>query len=208
MQILLVVTHNPGKAREYRALLAPLPVRVCFPPDLGLQIKVSEDGATYVENAMRKARAGVEASGFLSLADDSGLEVDALGGAPGVHSARYAPGSDADRVATLLTHLEGIPWERRTARFRCVIAIATPGGELYFTEGTCEGFIATAPAGSGGFGYDPIFYLPEFGCTMAQLPPEVKNRISHRARAVEAALPILRERIALGRPETGSGHSA
>lgn len=198
-QELLIMTNNPGKQREYRALLASLSVPIRFPSDLGLQIKVAETGTTYVENAALKARAGVQASGLLSLADDSGLEVDVLGGAPGVRSARYVPGSDADRIAALLARLEGIPWEERTARFRCVIAIATPEGELYTTEGTCEGIIATTPAGTGGFGYDPVFYLPEFGCTMAQLPPEVKNRISHRARAVEAALPILRNLLEHGK---------
>ncbi len=192
-QELLVVTDNPGKKREYQALLASLPVPIRFPSDLGYRIDVREDGATYTENATHKARAGVQVSGLLSLADDSGLEVDALGGAPGVRSARYTPGTDADRIAALLVHLDGVPWERRTARFRCVIAIATPEGDLYTAEGTCEGFIATTPAGTGGFGYDPVFYLPEFGCTMAQLPPEVKNRISHRARAVQAALPILQQ---------------
>ena len=191
LQELLIVTDNPGKMREYRALLASLPVQLRFPSELGYPIVVREDGATYAENAARKALAGVQASGLLSLADDSGLEVDALGGEPGVRSARYAPGSDADRIAALLAKLDGVPWEQRTARFRCVIAIATPSGDLYTTEGTCEGVIATAPVGTGGFGYDPVFYLPEFGCTMAQLPPEVKNRISHRARAVAAALPIL-----------------
>lgn len=203
---LLIVTDNPGKKREYRALMAALPVLLRFPSDLGYRIEVQEDRTTYEENAARKARAGVQVSGLLSLADDSGLEVDALGGAPGVRSARYTPGSDADRIAALLAHLDGIPWERRTARFRCVIAIATPEGDLYTAEGTCEGIIATAPAGTGGFGYDPVFYLPEFGCTMAQLPPEVKNRISHRARAVEAALPILQQllerRLSHGLPKT------
>lgn len=204
-QELLIVTDNPGKKREYRALLASLPAQLRFPADLGYLIKVQEDGATYAENAVRKARAGVQVSGLLSLADDSGLEVDALEGAPGVRSARYTPGSDADRIAALLARLEGIPWERRTARFRCVIAIATPDGDLYTTEGTCEGVIATAPAGTGGFGYDPVFYLPEFGCTMAQLPPEVKNRISHRARAVEAALPILQQLLEGHRTTAHSG---
>ncbi|MGQ9717680.1 MAG: RdgB/HAM1 family non-canonical purine NTP pyrophosphatase [Anaerolineae bacterium] len=203
---LLIVTDNPGKKREYLALMAPLPVPIRFPSDLGYRIDVREDGTTYLENAARKARAGVQVSGLLSLADDSGLEVDALEGAPGVRSARYTSGSDADRIAALLARLEGIPWERRTARFRCVIAIATPDGDLYTTEGTCEGVIATAPAGTGGFGYDPVFYLPEFGCTMAQLPLEVKNRISHRARAVEAALPIL-QRLLEGRRTAGSGGS-
>lgn len=194
---LLIVTDNPGKKREYQALMASLPASIRFPSDLGYRIEVQEDGTTYVENAARKARAGVQISGLLSLADDSGLEVDALEGAPGVHSARYTPGSDADRIVALLARLDGIPWKQRTARFRCVIAIAAPGGDLYTTEGTCEGVIATAPAGTGGFGYDPVFYLPDFGCTMAQLPLEVKNRISHRARAVEAALPILQQLLLL-----------
>ncbi|HIP87757.1 MAG TPA: non-canonical purine NTP pyrophosphatase, partial [Anaerolineales bacterium] len=126
------------------------------------------------------------------LADDSGLEVDALNGAPGIRSARYTPGSDEDRIAALLRHLEGVPWERRTARFRCVIAVVPPDGTVHFAEGVCEGIIATEPAGGGGFGYDPVFYLPDLGCTMAQLPPEAKNRISHRARAVQAVMPVLR----------------
>lgn len=188
---LLVATQNPGKMREFRALLASLNVPVLFPPDLGLKVAVEEHGATYAENAALKARSYARVSGRLTLADDSGLEVDALDGAPGLHSARYTPGSDADRVATLLAHLEGVPPERRTARFRCVVAIATPQGDLFTAEGICPGFIATERAGSGGFGYDPVFFLPEFGLTMAQLPPETKNRISHRARAVQAALPFL-----------------
>ncbi|HEC33210.1 MAG TPA: RdgB/HAM1 family non-canonical purine NTP pyrophosphatase [Chloroflexi bacterium] len=201
---LLVGTQNPGKMREYRALLASLPARVLFPADLGLAVEVTESGRTYAENACIKARVYARAIGqghggiapLLVLADDSGLEVDGLDGAPGVRSARYVLGSDTDRLATLLAHLEGVPSERRTARFRCVIAIVAPQDELYTAEGTCEGVIATAPAGDGGFGYDPVFYLPEFGCTMAELPAQVKNRISHRARAVQAALPILRRLLA------------
>ncbi|HEY75589.1 MAG TPA: RdgB/HAM1 family non-canonical purine NTP pyrophosphatase [Thermoflexia bacterium] len=200
---LFVATHNAGKMREYRDLLAPLGVPVLFPPDLGLQVEVVESGATYAENARLKALAhlhalrerGVEA---VVLADDSGLEVDALDGAPGIRSARYTPGSDEDRIAALLRHLEGVPWERRTARFRCVLAVVPPDGALRFFEGICEGIIATEPAGEGGFGYDPVFYLPEQGCTMAQLPPGAKNRISHRARAVQAAMPVLR-RLSLTR---------
>jgi XTP/dITP diphosphohydrolase len=200
---LLVATHNPGKMREFRALLTPLPVQVLFPSDLGLSVETREDGVTYAENARIKALAYARAvererrtAPLAVLADDSGLEVDALGGAPGVRSARYTPGSDADRLATLLTHLEGIPWKRRTARFRCVVAIATPGGDLHMAEGICEGIIAVAPTGESGFGYDPIFYLPEFGCTMAELPAETKNQISHRARAVQAALPLLQKLFA------------
>jgi XTP/dITP diphosphohydrolase len=192
MTTLLIATRNPGKMREFRLLLAPLAIGLCFPPDLGLQVEVAEDGATYADNACQKARAYAQLSGLLTLADDSGLEVDALDGAPGVHSARYRPGSDADRIAALLAHLCDVPWERRTARFRCVVAIATLCGELYTAEGVCEGRIAFEPMGQGGFGYDPIFYLPEHGCTMAQLSEAEKNRISHRARAVAAAIPMLR----------------
>jgi XTP/dITP diphosphohydrolase len=177
--------------REFGELLAHLPVQVAFPPDLGLSLSVDETGSSYAENAALKARAFSAASGLIALGDDSGLEVDALGGAPGIRSARYSLGSDRDRLTTLLAHLEGTPLERRTARFRCVVAICTPGGELYTAEGTCEGTIVTTPVGSGGFGYDPIFYLPQQALTMAQLPPQVKNQVSHRARAVQAATPTL-----------------
>ncbi len=188
---LLIATQNLGKVREFRFLLAPLKARLCFPPELGLQVEVPEDGTTYADNARQKALAYARASGLLTLADDSGLEVDALDGAPGVRSARYAPGHDADRVAALLAQLRDVPWGQRTARFRCVVVIATLVGELYSAEGVCEGLIAFETAGRGGFGYDPAFYLPDYGCTMAQLPQVEKNRISHRARAVEAAVPIL-----------------
>lgn len=169
---------------------------MCFPPELDLQIEVPEDGATFADNARQKAQAYARASNLLTLADDSGLEVDALGGAPGIYSARYASGHDADRVAVLLAQLRGVPWERRTARFRCVVAIVTLTGELYDAEGVCEGLIAFELAGQGGFGYDPVFYLPEYNCTMAELPQGEKNRISHRALAVEAALPTLRRLLA------------
>jgi len=207
---LFIATHNAGKMREYRDLLAPLGVPVLFPPDLDLQVEVVESGATYAENARLKALAhfhalrerGVEA---VVLADDSGLEVDALSGAPGIRSARYTPGSDEDRIAALLRHLEGIPWEQRTARFRCVLAVVPPDGALRFFEGTCEGIIATEPAGEGGFGYDPVFYLPEQGRTMAQLPPGAKNRISHRARAVQAAMPLLADLLVQVHRPAGQG---
>ncbi len=189
---LIVATRNPGKTREFRRLLAPLSAQLCFPAELGLEIHVPEDGVTYAENARRKAMAYVEAFGLLTLADDSGLEVDALNGAPGIHSARYAPGHDENRIAALLKHLQGVPWEKRTARFRCVIAIAASPDELYLTNGTCEGYIAFEPTGQTGFGYDPIFYVPTYDRTMAQVSQQVKNRISHRGQAVEAAVPILR----------------
>ena len=189
---LLVATRNPGKVREYRHLLVPFEASLCFPLDFDIQLKIQEDGSTYLENAHKKALAYSQALGLLTLADDSGLEVDALGGAPGIHSARYIAGTDVDRVDALLTQLLEVPDGERTARFRCVLAVVTPAGQLHGAEGICEGLIARKPTGQGGFGYDPVFYLPEYGCTMAQLPEEEKNRISHRGRAVEAAAPMLR----------------
>ena len=188
---LLVATHNSGKKQEYLELLDSLEARICFPDDLDVHLDVRETGTTYAENAHKKAEAYARASELLTLADDSGLEVDALGGAPGVHSARYVAGSDADRVQALLSALRDVPWEERTARFRCVIVVVTQEGKIYEAEGVCEGRIACEPVGEGGFGYDPIFYVPDYDSTMAQLSRHTKNRISHRARAVQAALPIL-----------------
>ncbi|TET51052.1 MAG: RdgB/HAM1 family non-canonical purine NTP pyrophosphatase [Anaerolineales bacterium] len=193
---LLIATHNAGKLREYQRLLAELPVLLRSPHEVGTSLDVPEDGTTFTENASKKAKAHAEASGLLTLADDSGLEVDALDGAPGIRSARYVRGSDADRVRALLDHLRDVELDQRTARFRCLVAIATPDGRLETVEGTCEGVIAFEPAGHGGFGYDPVFYLPELGCTMAELDAEEKNRISHRARATQAAIPVLRRLIA------------
>jgi len=201
---LLVATENPGKKREYEQLLAPLPLQLCAPQDLGLALALQENGESYVQNARIKAHAYEQASQLPTLADDSGLEVDALDGAPGLHSARYAGGAadDADRYRLLLQKLAGVPWNERTARFRCVLILVLPGGEVYTTEGTCEGIIAFEPEGKLGFGYDPIFYLPEYGQTMAQLPAEAKNRISHRARAVQQMFPILSHMVAES-PMTG-----
>lgn len=193
MSRLLIATNNPGKKREYQQLLGHLKVKLCAPQDLSLSIEIREDASTYAENARLKARRYLRASGLLTLADDSGLEVDALGGEPGPHSARYAgPGAgDAARYGLLLQKLDGVPWEQRTARFRCVLVLAVPNGEAHTAEGTCEGIIALEPQGDQGFGYDPVFYLPQCGRTMAQLPPEVKNCISHRARAAQKMLPVL-----------------
>ena len=195
MMKLLVATNNPGKVREYEVLLKGLPLILTYPAQEGIDIKVEETGRTFAENARLKAAAYARANGLLTLADDSGLEVDALGGEPGTRSARYAGqgASDEDRHRLLLSKLEGVPWERRTARFRCVIAVATPQGEVCTAEGTCEGVIAFEPKGEHGFGYDPVFYMAEHGQTMAELEPEVKNRISHRARAAEGARRILQE---------------
>lgn len=190
---LLVATNNHGKIREYVDLLVGLSAELIFPAELGLNVPVVESGYSFTENAVIKARAYAQACGLLTLADDSGLEVDALGGAPGVRTARYAGqgATDADRYRLLLRNLENVPWKARTARFRCAVAIATPDGQLHTAEGSCEGIIAFAPSGERGFGYDPVFYMPDYGCTMAELDPVVKNRVSHRARAVQAAWPIL-----------------
>ena len=195
MSRILVATNNPGKLIEIQDLLIDLDVELLTPAQLGLDLDVVEDGNTYAENAARKALAFLKASGVITLADDSGLEVDALNGAPGLHSARYStkPGaSDADRRAFLLENLQGKqqPWK---ARFRCVIALATPGGKLNFSEGICPGEVIAEERGNNGFGYDPIFFLPELGLTMAELSREQKNRLSHRARAVIAARPLIQE---------------
>lgn len=193
MRILLVATGNQGKAREIQALLRDLPLLLKRPEDLGLQIEVMEDGQTYAENAGKKARAFADASGMLTLADDSGLEVVALEGAPGLFSARYAPqpaATDADRRKRLLQMLAGHsrPW---TAQFCCSVALAVPNGEIYFAEGSCQGEIIPEERGTHGFGYDPIFYIPSMGKSMAELEMEEKNRLSHRARAIHAIHPRL-----------------
>ena len=190
---LLLASNNKGKLRELQAILADLPLELVTPADINLDLDVFEDGATYAENASKKALAFAHASGLVCIADDSGLEVDALDGAPGLYSARYSskPGaSDADRRAYLLQNLNGKPrpWK---ARFRATVAIAGPEGSVQITEGICPGEIIPEERGTGGFGYDPIFFMPELGQTMAELSDETKNRLSHRARAVQAAKPIL-----------------
>ena len=191
---LLIATRNQGKLREYGALLTSLGLELVDLTEAGVALEVEETGSTFEENAVLKAQAYAQASGLLTLADDSGLEVDALRGEPGVRSARYDGhgGTDEDRYRLLLRHLEGVPEQQRTARFHCVIAIAVPAGQVHTAEGTCEGRIAFQPRGSHGFGYDPVFFVPRHGHTMAQLPPQVKNRTSHRARAAQGAREILR----------------
>jgi XTP/dITP diphosphohydrolase len=195
MTTLLIASGNIGKLREIEAILTDFPVDLVLPKQLGLDLDITEDGATYAENAAKKAAAYTQASGLIVLADDSGLEVDALGGQPGLFSARYAPwpdATDADRRRYLLQKLQDQPLPC-PAHFHCTVAIAVPGGEVFYAEGDCHGEIIAEERGSNGFGYDPIFYLPEYGLTMAELAPETKNQISHRARAVRAALPILRK---------------
>jgi XTP/dITP diphosphohydrolase len=190
---LVLATRNRKKRAELEAILAPLGLRVHTLDEFPEVPEVVEDGATFEANARKKARAVAEATGLVALADDSGLEVDALGGLPGVHSARFAgePADDARNNQLLLERLRDVPPERRGARFRCVIAVAVPGGETFVAEGSCEGRIGCEPAGEGGFGYDPLFIVDGYGQTFAQLPPEVKHRISHRGRALAAAADIL-----------------
>jgi len=191
---LLIATNNRGKQREIRSLLVDLDVELVTPADLDLTLEVVEDGANYQENAAKKAIAFAQATGLLTLADDTGLEVKALGKAPGLYSARFAPqpnATDADRRAYLLEKLRPHPqpWQ---AQFVCVVAIAGLDGALHFTQGICLGEIISDERGSHGFGYDPIFLLPTVGVTMAELSMQEKNRLSHRALAVKAALPMLK----------------
>jgi len=194
MTRLLLASNNRGKAAEYRRLLADIPYELVTPSGVGLDLSVAESGQTFEENAILKANAFAAASGLLTIADDSGLEVDALGGEPGVLSARYGhKGSDRERNEHLLSRLKGVPMEKRQARFRCVIALASPEGLIGTVEGKCQGFIAFEPEGEHGFGYDPVFYLPGLKKTMAELPPEEKNLLSHRARAA-AKLKVLLKR--------------
>jgi XTP/dITP diphosphohydrolase len=193
MPKLLIATENQGKVKEIRALLTGLEVELFTPRSLGLDMTVVEDGATYQENAGKKAREYSQASGLIALADDSGLEVEALNGAPGLYSARYSPlpgATDADRRAFLLQNLQGkpAPW---LAHFHATVAIATPDGALQFAEGNCYGQIIPTERGDNGFGYDPLFFIPEMGKTMAELSMDEKNRLSHRALAVKNAKPIL-----------------
>ena len=190
---LLLATNNQAKIHEYKSLLHDLPYELVTLAEQGITTIVSEVGGSLEENAKLKATLLAAESQLLSLADDSGLEVDALGGEPGRLSARYAGenASDRDRVNYLLLQLKGVPQEKRSARFRCVIAIATPDGEVEFCSGECPGFITFEPRGEQGFGYDPVFYLPELGKAMAELPLEIKNQVSHRGQAARKAYQLL-----------------
>jgi XTP/dITP diphosphohydrolase len=193
MSKLLLGTNNLGKIREYRSLLRGIPYEIVTLAEQGITIEVDETGESFEENARLKATALAAESGLLSLADDSGLEVDALGGKPGPRSHRFAGegASDEDRINYLLAQLKDIPADKRTARFRCVIAIAEPQGKYVLCTGECPGLITTAPRGYNGFGYDPVFYLPELGKTMAELTLEEKNGVSHRAKAAEKAREVI-----------------
>ena len=197
---LLVATRNEGKIREIRDLMAGLPFAVTFPADRLLERLPEEadieSGTSFVENAVAKARYFAKRSGLPALAEDSGLEVDTLGGQPGVHSARFAgvygEGSDAANNALLLERLAAVPEDRRAARYRCVVAyIETPAAKPQLVEATCDGRILTTPRGAGGFGYDPLFWSADLGMTFAEAPLPAKQRVSHRGRAVRALIEVL-----------------
>jgi len=197
--ILLAATGNPGKLKEIKAILRQLDIKLISPQDISLNMDIAETGASYSENARIKAEAYLQASGIPVLADDSGLEVQVLDGAPGIHSARFSPkenATDADRRDYLLNNLKrkSHPWK---AHFHCTAILMFPGGETIETTGRCNGIIVSEERGEHGFGYDPIFYIPEFAATMAELDPLIKNRISHRARALQALLPDIQKRLTI-----------
>lgn len=193
MTDVLFATANRGKYQEVKAILAELPINLLTPSMIGIEKEVEEVGLTYAENAEIKAKAIFILSGLMTIADDSGLEVEALNGAPGIHSARFSPllsASDQDRRKLLLEKLANYPPPWR-ACFHCAIAIADIGGNVSITRGECPGIIISEERGTHGFGYDPIFLIPDYGLTMAELDLDKKNQISHRARALIAAKPIL-----------------
>lgn len=195
---LLIASNNPHKIEEYQEIFADLAVTITYPAAEGLLLDPAETGHTFEENAIIKALAFAQASRLLTLADDSGLEVDALGGEPGIYSARYgdtAKDNHIGRYRLLLDKLAArdLPWKARSARFRCVVALAADGDLIGTAQGTVEGFIAYEPQGSGGFGYDPVFYVPEFKQTLAQVSAAKKHSISHRGRAARAAIPLIKQ---------------
>ena len=183
----ILASKNRNKLREMSAILGQYGIELRLQSELDLDIDVEETGTTFEENALLKARAVMRASGMPAVADDSGLEVDALGGAPGIYSARYggeACRTDRERYELLLENLKGVPAEQRTARFVCVIAAAWPDGKELCVRGVCEGVILETPGKDNGFGYDPVFFVPGEGTTFSEMPPERKNEISHRANAL------------------------
>ena len=200
MSALLIATNNRGKLAELRLIFAGLPCSIVSPADVGIELDVAESGKTFEENAALKSVAFAKASGLLTLADDSGMEVEALGGEPGVRSARYAGENAGDRelVNFLLDKMKHIPEGKRQARFRTVIAITTPQ-DLFteFCSGECRGVITFEPKGENGFGYDPVFFLPQLGKTMAEISKDIKNGLSHRGIAARNAIPVLENLLKL-----------
>lgn len=195
---LIIATKNKGKLEEFAQLVAHLPFDIVSMADAGIADDIEENGSTFEENALIKAKSVWKMTGSAVIADDSGLEVDFLNGAPGVYSARYAGegATDADKNCKLLDALAGVPGDKRTARFVCVIAVVFPDGSSISERGTCEGYIATEPAGDNGFGYDPLLYIPEFGLTIAQMEANLKNSISHRGNAIRKMVERLQKHLA------------
>lgn len=193
---LVLATRNLGKIQEMTDLLADLPLNILSVLDFPDMPKVIEDGQTFAENAIKKAETVCRHTGLLSLADDSGLEIEALDGQPGIRSSRFAgfEQNDDSNITKVLHLMRSIPQDRRQARFRCVIALATPEEKTETVEGLCEGLISTQRMGSAGFGYDPIFIVPQYGKTFAELGLDIKNRMSHRAKALQAAKALLLQR--------------
>jgi len=203
---LLLATNNKAKVSEYKSLLQNLPFELVTLAEEGISTVVDEAGESMEENARLKATVLAAESQLLALADDSGLEVDALGGEPSTLSHRYAGegASDEDRIHFLLSRLSDVPWESRSACFRCVIAVATPVGEVGFCSGKCCGIITFEPRGDQGFGYDPVFYLTEFDKTMAELPLEVKNQVSHRGKAAREVSRVIAGLMGEEKSDTGA----
>ncbi|HDD35649.1 MAG TPA: XTP/dITP diphosphatase [Candidatus Desulfofervidus auxilii] len=191
---LVLATRNKGKIKEIKALMADIPIEILSLSDFKNIPNIPETGKTFLENALNKAKTVASLTGHFALADDSGLCVDYLNGAPGIHSARFAGdnATDEENNKKLLTLLKDVPWEKRNAAFICVIVLCSPEGKYYSCEGRCEGIIAFEPKGKHGFGYDPIFFLPVYKKTMAQIPLEIKNRISHRAKALKKMKEIIK----------------
>ena len=200
---IIFATGHEGKMKEIRLILEDLGLEILSMKEAGIQTEIREDGSGFEENAVIKARAVMELSGSIVLADDSGLEVDYLNKEPGIYSARYL-GEDTSyhvKNRSLIERLEGVPDEKRTARFVCAIAAALPDGRVLTTRRTMEGIIGYEERGEGGFGYDPIFYLPEYGCSTAELSMEKKNELSHRGKALRAMKEMLREALELREEE-------
>jgi len=195
MRKFLVATKNKGKLKEIEEILAGLPFEVVSMEQAGIDKDIEEYGTTFEENAMIKAKELHRLTGEMVMADDSGLEVDYLNGAPGIYSARFAGegATDEDKNKKLLELLEGVPFEKRSARFVCVIAVVFPDGRSFTVKGTCDGYIGFEPQGTNGFGYDPLFFLPEYNMTTAQLDPDEKNKISHRGKALKAMVEKLKK---------------
>lgn len=197
MRRLIFATGNEHKMVEIREILGELPVEILSMKDVGIKADIVENGNTFEENALIKAKEVCKLAGEMVLADDSGLEIDYLNGEPGIYSARYM-GEDTSyhiKNQNLIDRLEGVPDEKRTARFVCAIAAAFPDGRSFVVRGTIEGIIGYEERGTNGFGYDPIFYLPEYGCTTAELDPEKKNELSHRGKALRLMREIIEQKM-------------